>query len=211
MFAIALSFALAQTPMPADPFAKWEKEITAIEKKIATAKPGGIIFAGSSSIRLWDLKKSFPDWNAINVGFGGSMIPDSTHFYPKIIKPLKAKAIVFYAGDNDIGAKHTPERVRDDYAAFVQAVRADDKAVPIYYLPIKPSVKRWAMYDTQKKANALIQEVIKKDEHQHYVDLVPLLLGKDGQPDAALFRDDGLHLNDKGYAKWNEVLRTTIK
>src|SRR4051812_25168723 len=46
----------------ADRFARWEKEVSAIEKRLADdpPKPGCVVFAGSSSIRLWDLKKSFP-------------------------------------------------------------------------------------------------------------------------------------------------------
>ena len=42
--------------------------------------PGGALFIGSSSIRMWDLAKHFPaEENAINRGFGGSHMADSTH------------------------------------------------------------------------------------------------------------------------------------
>src|SRR6516162_96725 len=66
-------------------FEKWEKEIAAIEKKHADAKPCGVAFVGSSTIRFWDVKKSFPDWNAYNCGFGGSEIRHSTYFAKRII------------------------------------------------------------------------------------------------------------------------------
>jgi lysophospholipase L1-like esterase len=209
MNTVLVALVLAQAP--ADPFAKWEKEIAGIEKRIAAEKPGQIVFAGSSSIRLWDLKKSFPEWNVVNVGFGGSTIPDSTHFHSRIIKPLKPKAIVFYAGDNDIAAKRSAETVRDDYAAFVKAVRAADADVPVYFLAIKASVKRWDMVETQKKANGYVQDIIKKDAKQQYIDTVPLLFGADGTPHKAYFKDDGLHLNDKGYAKWAAAVKAVVK
>ena len=32
------------------------------------------------------------------------------------------------------------------------------------------------------------------------------VLGEDGEPKADLFREDMLHLNDKGYALWNSLL-----
>jgi lysophospholipase L1-like esterase len=209
MNAVLVALVLAQTP--ADPFAKWEKEIASIEKRIQAEKPGGIVFAGSSSIRLWDLKSSFPDWHTVNVGFGGSTIPDSTHFHGRLIKPLKPKAIVFYAGDNDIAAKATAETVRDDYAAFVKAVRAHDKDVPVYFLAIKASVKRWDMYATQSKANKYVQEMIRKDPKQGYIDTVALLFGDDGKPDKKYFKDDGLHLSDAGYAKWTAAVKAAVK
>ena len=84
----------AQTAGP-DRAARWEKDIAAIEKRLKQAPParGGVAFAGSSSIRLWDLKKSFPDRNAVNLGFGGSQIPDSTRFAPRLILPLAPRAV----------------------------------------------------------------------------------------------------------------------
>src|SRR5262245_7628741 len=110
---------------PADPFAKWEKEVSAIEKrhKETPPKKGGIVFAGSSTIRLWDVKKSFPDWDVANCGFGGNQVRDNTHFAPRLILPLEPRAIVFYAGDNDLNAGRTPEQVLEDFRAFTKTVR----------------------------------------------------------------------------------------
>lgn len=44
--------------------------------------PGGVVFVGSSSIRLWDLAKSFPELDplALNRGFGGSQLADSIRY-----------------------------------------------------------------------------------------------------------------------------------
>src|SRR3954447_15119059 len=93
MFALLLAASLGQPqlpvappPHPFDPFAKWEKNILAIEKRLKDSppKPGGVFFAGSSSIVQWDLKKWFPDAGYVNVGFGGSVIADSTHFAPRV-------------------------------------------------------------------------------------------------------------------------------
>jgi hypothetical protein len=191
-------------------FEKWEKEIAAIEKKHAGAKPGGIAFVGSSTIRLWDVKKSFPDWNAYNCGFGGSEIRHSTHFAKRIIVPLKPEKIIFFAGDNDLANKRTPEQVRDDYQAFVKVIHESLPKTAIYFLAIKPSVKRWELFEKQTEANLLVKEFIAKDERLKYIDTVPLMLGKDGKPDPALFVKDGLHLSEAGYAKWNEELKKLL-
>jgi lysophospholipase L1-like esterase len=37
------------------------------------------------------------------------------------------------------------------------------------------------------------------------------MLGSDGRPRRELFLDDGLHLNDKGYAVWNAVLAPLLQ
>ena len=81
------------------------------------AAPG--FFARSSSIVLWDLKKWFPDKDYVNVGFGGSVIRDSTHFAPRILTPHKPGTIIFYAGDNDIAQNRSPDQVLGDFRAFV--------------------------------------------------------------------------------------------
>ncbi len=208
MLAILSALVLAQTPAQSD--AKWEKEITAIEKKLKDAKPGGVAFIGSSSIRLWDVKKSFPDWNAYNCGFGGSEIRNSTHFAKRLLVPLQPRAIVLYAGDNDIGAKRTPQQVRDDFAAFVKVIHTELPKAKIYWIPVKASIKRWALYDKQVEANGMVKAVIDADPLLAEIDVFKVLLGDDGKPQAKYFKADGLHLSPEGYAKWNAAVKSSI-
>ena len=193
--------------------AKWEKEIVAIEKRLAEKQPakGSVFFAGSSTMRLWDVKKAFPELNSNNVGFGGSDIRDSTTFAARILLPFEPKTIVFYAGDNDIANKRTPEQVRDDFAAFTATIHAKLPKAQILFLAIKPSVKRWSLYDVQKKSNAFVKQNCEKNPLLKYIDTIPATLGSDGTPDPELLQKDGLHLSEKGYAKWNDLVRTAIK
>ncbi|MCI0702747.1 MAG: GDSL-type esterase/lipase family protein [Planctomycetia bacterium] len=204
---------IAPPPRPVNPFAKWEKNIVAIEKRLSAnpPKPGAIFFAGSSSIVQWDLKKSFPDASYINVGFGGSVIVDSTHFAPRILTPHKPGTIVFYAGDNDIARGNTPEQVFADFKAFVAVVRKDNPSCRILFIPVKPSLARWKLFDVQKKANSLVKNFCEKLDGLVYVDIVPLMLGSDGTPLPELFVKDGLHLTPKGYQLWNAEVRKALK
>ena len=205
---------VAPAPRAVDPFARWEKNIAAIEKRLKADPPatGAVFFAGSSSIVLWDLKKWFPDKDYINVGFGGSVIRDSTHFAPRILTPYKPGTIIFYAGDNDIAQNRTPDQVLSDFRAFVAAVRQDNPGCRVLFIPVKPSIARWKRYDTQTQANALVRDACAKGEHLGYIDIVPLMLGADGTPDPELFVKDGLHLSPKGYELWTaEVNKALIK
>ncbi len=212
---IPLSLFLSAAVLAADPesFERWEKEIAGIEKRLAAAPPakGGVVFAGSSSIRLWNLEKSFPNQNYVNVGFGGSEIRDTTHFVDRLLVPLAPKAIVFYAGDNDIAKKRTPEQVRDDFTAFVKAVRAKLPKAKIHYLPVKPSLARWSMYDAQTKANAYVKAACAADPSLGYIDIVPATLGADGKPKPEFFVKDGLHLSEAGYKAWSDVVRKALE
>jgi lysophospholipase L1-like esterase len=203
---------VAFVQQPTDPFAKWEQEVAAIEKRLKETPPpkGGVVFAGSSSIRLWDLKTSFPELNAVNVGFGGSQIPDSTHFAPRLILPHEPKAVVFYAGDNDLAAKRTPAQVRDDFAGFAKAVHEKLPKTKIHFIPVKPSLKRWELFDKQKWANALVKEFCAKDSRLGYIDIVPAMLGPDGKPIEDLFVKDGLHLSPQGYELWTKAVTKAL-
>lgn len=204
---------IAPPPRPVDPFAKWEKDIRAIEKRLMTnpPKPGAVYFAGSSSIVGWNLKTSFPDAGYINVGFGGSVISDSTHFAPRILTPHKPGTVVFYAGDNDIGRGDKAEVVAANFKEFVEAVRKDNPSCRVLFVAVKPSLARWKLFETQKKANALVRAYCESEKGLQFVDVVSLMLGADGLPISELFQKDGLHMTPKGYELWSEAVARALK
>ncbi len=214
MLPLAIAAALTtQYSQPPLKYLRWENEIRGIEKRLADKPPakGGVVFAGSSSVRLWDVAKAFPDVPAANVGFGGSQIPDCTFFVPRLVVPLEPKTVVFYAGDNDIASNRTPEQVRDDFAAFAAAVHAKLPKCRVLFLSVKPSGSRWKLYEKQQKANALVKEACEKNKLLQYVDVGTVLLSTDGMPDPEYFVKDQLHLSPKGYEKWNAVLKEHLK
>lgn len=187
---------------PADPFAKWEKEIAAIEKRLKDSPPapGGVTFVGSSTIRFWDLKKHFPGKPYVNAGFGGSVTADATHFVPRIVVPQKPAWVVFYSGDNDIALKRSAEHVRDDTRDFIAAIHKHLPDAKILLIGIKPSIARRDQFNEQQKANRLVREISDKDSLSRYLDPTPLILDGQKNPAPDKFAKDGLHLSDAGYA-----------
>lgn len=213
MLSIILVAAIQPPEIAPPPRLKWEKNILAIEKRLATnpPKPGSVFFVGSSSIVQWDLKKWFPNQNYVNVGFGGSVIADSTNFAARILTPYMPSMIVFYAGDNDIAQNRKPEQVLEDFKAFVAIVRKDNPSCRVFFIPVKPSLARWKRFDVQSKANALVCEFCAKGERLGYIDIVAPMLGPDGMPMPELFVKDGLHLSPKGYELWTAAVNKALK
>lgn len=192
---------------------RWAAEMARFEAQDREhpAKTGGVVFVGSSSIRLWNLEKSFPRLNALNRGFGGSEISDSVKHVDLLVLRHKPRIVVMYAGDNDIANGETPEQVAKDFDAFVAAVH---KALPdtkILYIAIKPSVARWKLADQLRDANGRIEAACKKDEHCEFIDVWSAMLDDEGKPRPELFVKDGLHMNDAGYAIWAKLLRPHLK
>lgn len=222
---VASTFAVAQAQVPtkkapsktapaqgaaAD---RWEKDIVAFEAHDKTDPPkrDGVLFVGASSIRLWDVKKAFPDLPCTNRGFGGSQMGDSLRYADRIVIPYEPRVIVVMAGGNDIAAGDTPEQVRDDFQALVTKVHAKLPKTKIYYLSLYPSVRRVAIDDKIRQVNELIGAIIKGDPRLGYIDVRTRLGTADGGPRPDLLREDGLHLNDKGYAVCNEIVGPILR
>jgi lysophospholipase L1-like esterase len=62
-----------------------------------------------------------------------------------------------------------------------------------------------------QEVNARVKELTQQNKQLTYIDTAPSLLGTDRQPQRELFRDDGLHMNDKGYAAWNILLARLLQ
>lgn len=191
------------------PFAKWGTDISAFEASDKTDPPpkGAIVFVGSSSIRMWkDLAKDFPDRAVINRGFGGSEIIDLTHFADRMVLPYAPRQIVMYAGGNDINARKTPEKVFEDFKAFVRKIHATLPDTRIAYISIAPNPARWSQIESVRRANQMIEEFTRTDRRLDFIDVFPAMLGADGQPKPDIFLADRLHMNERGYAIWREIV-----
>ena len=188
-------------PKPHD-FDKWEKEIAAFEAadKSNPSRRGGILFIGSSTIRMWKtLDQDFPDRNILNRGFGGSEIADSTHFIPRIVFPYAPKQIFLRAGGNDIHNARPPEEVAMDFALFVRKVRERLPDTEIVYISFNPAPSRWGENDKLQLLNTMIRKLMRRMPHVKFVDAYDISLTPDGQARPELFIKDMLHFNAEGY------------
>lgn len=191
---------------------RWEKTIQAFEKKDEQSPPekGGILFLGSSTVTRWDTDKGFPDLNVINRGFGGTQISDQLQYMDRIVWKYEPKIIVFYCGDNDINARKTPERVLQDFTTFHSRLKERLPDTKLVYLPIKPSLKRWQMWDQMQVVNRSIKQLSEQDPNLYYCDVATIGLNEQGEPRPEFFVKDGLHLSEEGYAAWNKAVREQL-
>lgn len=183
-------------------FSKWEKEVAAYEAAdLANPPPkGGILFVGSSTIRLWkSLAQDFPDHNVINRGIGGSEIVDSTHFAERIIFPYEPRQIFLRAGGNDIHNGRIPRDVAIDFADFVDKVHARLPKTEIIYVFVNPAPSRWGENDKYRELNRLIRAMALNMPRVACVDAYDISLTPDGHARHELFVADKLHFNAEGY------------
>ncbi|WP_421681370.1 SGNH/GDSL hydrolase family protein [Stenotrophomonas bentonitica] len=213
--------ALARSPAPAAPQVPtqvsnvaWAGDMAQFAAQDAASPPprGGIEFIGSSSVRMWEsLATDFPGQPVFNRGFGGSEVRDSTWYADRIVIPYAPCKVFFYAGDNDLNSGRSPAQVRDDVVAFVQRVHRDLPKTTVEIISIKPSPSRANLLPAVVEANGLIQKALASLPDTGYTDVYTPMLGADGQPRAALFREDMLHMTPEGYAIWRKALAPKVQ
>ena len=209
-FLLATVAALAVATVQEPPF---EGEIKAFERADAAKMPppGAILFTGSSSIRLWStLAQDFPNHVVLNRGFGGSEVGDSVRLADRTVLPYKPKAVVFFAGTNDLANGKTPEKVAADYRAFVEKVRATMPDLPIAYIAITPAPSRWNNIANVRLANAYVKAYSESVPGLRFIDTYPRMVNAIGGPRVELFGPDNLHMNPTGYALWREIVGPVV-
>lgn len=198
--------------------AAWGREIRKYEAgdRRSTPPRRPIVFTGSSSIRFWKtLARDMAPLPVLNRGFGGGRMYEVVAYAPRMVIPYDPRAVVVYAGENDIAGilfsrRQTAEEVRADFSELCTVLHDADADLPIFYISIKPPKRRGKYWPEMQRANSLIAQDCAADPRLHYIDIGPALLDEQGQLREQLFRWDGIHLNAEGYERWTAVIRPIL-
>ncbi len=169
-----------------------------------------IVFAGSSSIKLWkSLKKEFPNHNIINSGFGGSTAADLLYYTNELITRYNPKKVFIYEGDNDIAARKNSNTVIIEISKIIEKIKLANHNTKVVLIAVKPSIARWNFKKDYKKLNRKMKRLAKKDSLIEFADVwKPMLNGRKVKSD--IFKKDKLHMNAKGYRIWYQVIKKYI-
>lgn len=212
---LSLFLLLASLTVPAQPAPAFEAEIRAFEAQDAASPPprNGIVFVGSSSIRLWqDLATDFPGKPVLNRGFGGSHLTDVIQYAHRMILPYRPRQVVIYAGENDIATGTvTAQETFDRFVTLFRRIRDALPQTHVTFIAIKPSPSRRHYQPVVQEANAQIAAFLSKQKRAAFVDVYSPMLTPAGQMRGELFRSDSLHMNRRGYDLWRDRLRPYLR
>lgn len=200
---------MGSAPVHEEDPAVWEDEVRALEAA-GPVRPGLVVFAGSSSIRMWTtLERDLAPLAVVGHGFGGAQMDAVLHYAPRLVLAWRPRGVVLYAGENDLEAWRgkTPERVMDEVRRFAALV--GETGAPLWLLSLKPSPARAADRAAVEAFNESLQRFAEASGHG-FVDIAAAMTGPDGSPRRELFLDDGLHLSPLGYATWTAELRPRL-
>lgn len=186
-------------------------EIQGFRKQDSAEMPAknSILFVGSSSFRMWtNIKDDFRMHSVINRGFGGSSLPDVIRYADETIFLYQPAQVVIYCGENDLAASDTvtAQIVFDRFQTLFNMIRKKLPETAVAFVSIKPSPSRAHLLQKVIAANNLIKDFLKTQTKAAYIDVFSAMVDQQGNPKPELFIDDKLHMNQKGYAIWVEII-----
>lgn len=193
----------------------WENDIAQFEQldKNDNYSSDAILFAGSSSIKLWStLERDMSPYPVIQRGYGGAKLSDFVVYASRIIAPHPCRAIVIFIANDIAGgaSDKSPEEVASLVKYTLKSIRKSHADTPVFWIAITPTAARWTVWSQIRKANDAIREVCSHNKNTWFIKTDFAFLDDKGQPRTELFRDDKLHLNQEGYAIWTRLIKDEL-
>ena len=187
----------------------FSNEINDFQKRDDIAMPAanGIVFVGSSSLRMWtDLEQTFKSYGAINRGFGGSELTHANDYIQELVVKYKPRQVVIYSGENDVASGASADTTFERFVTLYKNIRKNLPKAKITYISMKLSPSRAQFSSVILEANSRIKAYISKQKKAKYVDITSKMLDSNGESRPELFQSDMLHMKPAGYAIWTEVI-----
>jgi lysophospholipase L1-like esterase len=119
--------------------------------------------------------------------------------------------VIFIANDI-IGTTQDkpPKEVAALFKNVLKTIRKSHLSTQVFWIAITPTPSRWKVWPQIQKANALIRNICESKKDTWFIKTESAFLDENGKPKDELFRDDKLHLTEKGYAVWTDIIRKEL-
>lgn len=193
----------------------WEKDIQKFEQLDKSEKypDDAILFMGSSSIRLWStLAADMAPYPVIQRGFGGSKLSDLAVYADRIVRPHQCRAVVVFIANDITGTDKdkSPQEVAGLFSYVLKTIRKTHPDTPVFWIEVTPTELRWKVWPEIQETSGLIEKICDSQNNTFFIHTDFAFLNDNGQPKSELFRDDKLHLNEKGYVVWTEIIKKEL-
>tara|TARA_B100001057_G_scaffold476795_1_gene545237 strand:- start:8989 stop:9669 length:681 start_codon:yes stop_codon:yes gene_type:complete len=194
---------------------KWKSSIDKLtELNITQIKDDdAILFIGSSSIRMWkSIEQDIRPYKSIRRGYGGARYTDLIHFTEQLVEPHNVKAVAIFVANDITGTKNDlkPKEVLRLVKYIVKSIRKNHINKPIFFIETTPTSSRWKVWNQISYANDLISDFCSNNESLFFISTREFFIASNGKPIDDYFVSDRLHLNEKGYSVWGEIIRASF-
>lgn len=173
-----------------------------------------VMLAGSSSIEFWTTsKEDMAPIVSYNHGIGGTTIEQWDEcLNQRLVYPYKPKLVTYYVGINNV--INSGEDAATIWGRLFKFMNDTHEALPntqVQYIMMNLIPGYPTFFNTINSVNSFIVEYQKSNSS--WLTLInpgEALLKENGEPNAAYFRTDGLHLSNYGYVVWGGIIKQSI-
>ena len=201
---------------------KWKESLenAVVKYEQEPIRKGEIVFYGPSSYTRWSRER----WGhtplreaivgasgkpcVINRGFGSSCAEHQLYYYPRMIRPLEPKVLVYSGGGNRRAFGYTVEETWELAQRVIAYALADFPDIHIYIVGtrLRPNQTPNIIADNERY-NSMAREFAENTPNCFYVDEAAYEpLWRDD-----IFAEDGKHFNQKGYDIYADLYREVLK
>ncbi len=191
----------------------YEQKARNYEEKAADFDNYHIMLGGSSSMENWET--SYDDMLPVitkNHGIGGTTVEQwHDYLFERLFLPYSPKAVVYYVGVNDIiNSGKDGETTANNLTKLFNKTHEYLPNAQIFYVLIN---KLPGFLNQQSKFDIANQSALDYSKAHSYLTCIDAgkgLLKENGNPHAAYFRPDGLHMSKYGYVIWGAAVKKSI-
>ncbi len=192
---------------------RFQYEINRFSRKDSLNFPSDsvIVFVGSSSIRKWKtLEREFLPLPVINRGFGGSTFPELIYYSQQLVFQYNPSIVVVYEGDNDQYFL-TPFQIFECACHFEKILHQKFPDTELFFMSAKPAPARKIKLRSTIQTNKYLEKIAENCEKTYYINVFDPMFDENKNIDSELFKKDNLHLNEKGYQLWYDLIYPEIE
>lgn len=183
-----------------------------------------IVFIGSSSIKMWkNLKSYFPkhESDIIQHGFNGATCSKIRRKIKKYVIDYLPKKVFIYCGDNDFSlllspltslSAKAPQRIANKAMKIGKKIQEEVakrslsklgfvQKTQVYFLSTKKTNSPGRSWKKKRKFNTRLRELLSREQTMKYLSTGEAVNGVNG-----VLKADGIHINEKGYDIWAEII-----
>ena len=145
----------------------------------------------------------------INRGFGSSSAEHQLYYYPRVIRPLEPRVLVysFFANGSSFG--YSAEESWELAQRVITYAKTDFPGIHIYICGADPQrdERNFTAIGNVKRTESFIKAFVENNSDCHYVDILgyePLNNRKD------IFVEDGVHYNQLGYDIYTDFFKGVL-
>jgi len=182
-------------------------------------RKGEIVFYGPSNFTRWCEKWGMTPLReavvgksgapcCINRGFGSSCSEHQLYYYPRMIRPLEPKVLVYSSHGNSESFGYTLEETWEIAQRVIAYALTDFPDIHVYISSANPQANMSdELIAKRKMYNSWLKEFAEKTPNCFYLDT----FNYEPLNDPEIFVKDGVHFNQEGYERYAEFFKEALK